>query len=1361
MISLAPQLRRDTHILWVHLLVAFISFYSFNSYAQNGAPCYKPIIGPGTSAKTVGASLASITFTSGHGLENLTNGNTGDYAESTNLLSLLGDNGVSVATASTTYPGGWYAGYVVELPNGTLSANVLSGSRLETYNDGVFQESYDITNGVGISLLSGSPSKLYLSFKTTAGKDFDEVRFLAGSVASVAATVRIYYATAFDPACGTLDNNTVCFDQLAGFDAVVNYKNGLADVLSGLDNPQNIIDGNKSTYASWTLTAGSGLLANSPFVGVTTLQTIYPVGHKAGFIVRLGQNGLLTAGILNNFSIQTYLHGTKQDDVDLSGSGGLLNANLLSGGSTPTQELSIITTKPFNEVRLVQRSGITASLLTDPLRIYYAFESDENCQDCKTPLVSSSTDNMFKGQIITGTMTSPGCGGFLEPPCPDWTGNFGLLLTGGLSNAGNVVGELTDFATFDFPLVGIVGGARITVGNAGTGLNVDTIPRHSFAGFAIQKVGGLVNVGLLQAITIKTYNGTTLQETAPAGSLLGAGLLDGTSGISFIGFKTTKPYNRIQIEIDAGVINVDIGGTLRIFYAFTTLDNDNDGVPNCIDICAGSDAIDSDGDGTPDACDLTCGAINKKSASIDTDGDLLFNNCDLDSDNDGIPDALEDTNGNGDPNDDDADGDGISNYLDLDSDNDGILDMHESGLTPAQISANDPDNNGVLNGQNPVAVTTATLRDTDGDGVPDYLDLDSDNDGINDIIESGYTGLLDANNDGVVDGPDADNDGIQDSADGNDGAFGSATVVAPKDTDGDGVPDYRDLDSDNDGIKDLTESGRPNLGTLDTNNDGVLDGPDADKDGIQDSVDTEDAMFGSPASAALKDTDGDSVPDYRDLDSDNDGIKDLYESGLPNPGTLDPDGNGVINLVADTDNDGIQDSVDEADGTFGSPGGPALKDTDRDSVPDYLDLDSDNDGIKDLYESGLPNLSTIDTDKNGVIDTGTDADQDGIQDSVDKVTSGPGAFGSTDLPTPLDTDGDTVPDYRDLDSDNDGINDIVENRNPSVVDADNNGMVDGADNDKDGILGGADTNDALFGSPNSHTPVNSDNDPLPDFQDLDSDNDSISDLVESGLVKGGANGYTDNPEDGVVDGPDTDGDGIQDSVDGSPNTFGDANSPAPKNTDGTDTPDYIDTDSDNNGTKDIVSNGKGGLDPNGDGMVDNPDDPDNDGIANNEGLDQKPTEFGGLGPAAGLPDLEPTIATNSGIYVQNQQRDMVITISNVSANATTAPVEFEISKIFPAFTISISPNATTSTVSGEPTVTNDDWNIIEQGGRFLLTLKGGLPMPGNSTKKIVIQVTASNNAKANARITVNISFGTGGGETPTTNNTAIYGLNIE
>ena len=105
------------------------------------------------------------------------------------------------------------------------------------------------------------------------------------------------------------------------------------------------------------------------------------------------------------------------------------------------------------------------------------------------------------------------------------------------------------------------------------------------------------------------------------------------------------------------------------------------------------------------------------------------------------------------------------------------------------------------------------------DDVPDFCDLDSDNDGILDSVEDGGTGF-----DPSI---DADGDGIPNYLDQNDLTPGFPPFVDVNgdgvndvyDTDNDSTPDFQDLDSDNDGCFDSIESG----GT-DDNNDGALDG---------------------------------------------------------------------------------------------------------------------------------------------------------------------------------------------------------------------------------------------------------------------------------------------------------------------------------------------------------------------------------------------------------------------------------------------------------------------------------------------------------------------------------------------------------
>jgi hypothetical protein len=97
----------------------------------------------------------------------------------------------------------------------------------------------------------------------------------------------------------------------------------------------------------------------------------------------------------------------------------------------------------------------------------------------------------------------------------------------------------------------------------------------------------------------------------------------------------------------------------------------------------------------------------------------------------------------------DSDGDGIANYLDIDSDNDGIPDNVEAQLTNGYVQ---PSGGVDANGRPTIYGSGLTPLDTDGDGIPDYLDADSDNDGTPDILENGMGNTLS--------GLDDDNDGL-------------------------------------------------------------------------------------------------------------------------------------------------------------------------------------------------------------------------------------------------------------------------------------------------------------------------------------------------------------------------------------------------------------------------------------------------------------------------------------------------------------------------------------------------------------------------------------------------------------------------
>ena len=110
------------------------------------------------------------------------------------------------------------------------------------------------------------------------------------------------------------------------------------------------------------------------------------------------------------------------------------------------------------------------------------------------------------------------------------------------------------------------------------------------------------------------------------------------------------------------------------------------------------------------------------------------------------------------------------------------------------------------------------------------------------------------------------------------------------------------------------------------------------------------------------------------------------------------------------------------------------------------------------------------------------------------------------------------------------------------TDADGDGIADGA-------VGTTPTTNGIPATANTgNTPADTDSDGQPDFQDLDSDNDTISDLIEGG------SGATDADNDGVADGPDVDQDGIVDTADGNDVNFGDASSPTLPDMDSEGTP---------------------------------------------------------------------------------------------------------------------------------------------------------------------------------------------------------------
>ncbi len=217
-------------------------------------------------------------------------------------------------------------------------------------------------------------------------------------------------------------------------------------------------------------------------------------------------------------------------------------------------------------------------------------------------------------------------------------------------------------------------------------------------------------------------------------------------------------------------------------------------------------------------------------------------------------------------------------------------------------------------------------------------------------------------------------------------------------------------------------------------------------------------------SQSLCDSDGDGVSDILDLDADNDGLPNRYESGST---VIAPDTNNDATTweggtnYGDNNNNGMRDSLENF----------IPIDSDEDGIANYIDLDSDNDTVFDVYE--IDNKGDSDVNNNGNGD-GTDEKTAPTNDAFD----GDGILGINDTndddndandhgssyTNPIDTDNDGIPNY--LDTKSNGIINDINTTLFSSLDTNNDGKVDGnIDLDEDGIIDNFDTDETKYGSP--------------------------------------------------------------------------------------------------------------------------------------------------------------------------------------------------------------------------------------------------------------------------------------------------------
>jgi hypothetical protein len=550
------------------------------------------------------------------------------------------------------------------------------------------------------------------------------------------------------------------------------------------------------------------------------------------------------------------------------------------------------------------------------------------------------------------------------------------------------------------------------------------------------------------------------------------------------------------------------------------VDTDNDGFINGEDAFPlnAAASVDADSDGQPDIWNADCNIECQNDSGLVLDLNLS------DSDNDGFINDEDDFP--------------INAAASIDVDSDGQPDtwnagcniecQNSSGLV-LDLNLSDSDNDGVINSEDDFPINKAASIDTDNDGAP------------NDWLSGCSSSCQNAS--GLILDLDDDNDGVVDTSD----AF-QLSAAASIDVDSDGDPDdwlsgcspscqnasglTLDIDDDNDGVEDTGD-----FYPLDPSR-SVDPNKDSDGDGIIDTLD----VFPQDALESI-DTDGDGIGNNMDVDDDDDGLPDLYESVRgPDPlngadAYFDLDGDNYSNIIEYV----LSSALDDFDST------PSFllagADSDGDGIPDAVDgFPVDNTEFKDTDNDGIGNNSDLDDDGDGIIDSldempldvteFEDSDGDGVGNILDAFPD--------DVNESIDTDDDGTGNQADQDDDSDGVidaDDVFPLNNLESTDSDGDGVGDNADafpldptetldTDLDGI--GDNTEADLDGD---GVPNEDDAFPIDPLEYLDSDGDGAGD--NSDAFPFDASETLDTDKDGMGNALDTDddGDGVKDSAD--------------------------------------------------------------------------------------------------------------------------------------------------------------------------------------------------------------------------------------
>lgn len=331
------------------------------------------------------------------------------------------------------------------------------------------------------------------------------------------------------------------------------WNGSLISILSGLKNPDAVVDDNYNNYAT---RSGIDVVKSTAIYAMKTTRMVNAGNSsvRAGFIIEPNL-GLLDVNLLENYEVRLYNGNTRVDEGSTSSgdNSNVLGLDLIGTGNGRLR-VYVETDKAFDRLELWSKGLANVSLFSQ-LRIYGAFFEDTYCS------------TSFAQDLCMEVMNNS---------------NYGVDLDYSVFNNTTLVGLKDNIDGLGYLIdndldTGVEIGGLLNIGGISLGLKFNDMPAGQPIGIVLDGMGGLANINL-SGITMTVCNGEYEVASKTSFNLLDLDLINKT-GKLYLEVTPSNGYNRLKITL--GGVNVSLK-TPRITGIYTRKDSDGDGIPDCV-----------------------------------------------------------------------------------------------------------------------------------------------------------------------------------------------------------------------------------------------------------------------------------------------------------------------------------------------------------------------------------------------------------------------------------------------------------------------------------------------------------------------------------------------------------------------------------------------------------------------------------------------------------------------------------------------------------------------------------------------------------------------------------------------------------